>query len=304
MTAAAALDAPAWAVPRSPAATSSGSPTSRRRGRGDPRPRRRAEGHRSRCSRAARSASSSASRRPAPGSRSRSRWPSSAARRSRSAARDAALARRVARGHGARALALRRRARDPHALARRARGVGRGRDDPGDQRAHRGRAPVPGARRRADDPRAARHARRRPRRLGRRRHERARLARGARALAAWRWTSPRARRATSRPAGTPVDLVRDPHEAARERRRPRHRHLGLARPGGDAQQRLRDLEPYRLDDALLELAAPDAIVLHCLPAHPGEEITPEVLYGPQSAVWDEAENRLHVQKALLALLLG
>ena len=48
----------------------------------------------------------------------------------------------------------------------------------------------------------------------------------------------------------------------------------------------------------------DAIVLHCLPAHPGEEIAADVLYGPQSAVWDEAENRLHVQKAVLALLLG
>ena len=70
------------------------------------------------------------------------------------------------------------------------------------------------------------------------------------------------------------------------------------------EQRLRDLEPYRLDEALLALAAPDAIVLHCLPAHPGEEITPDVLYGARSAVWDEAENRLHVQKALLALLLG
>jgi ornithine carbamoyltransferase len=75
--------------------------------------------------------------------------------------------------------------------------------------------------------------------------------------------------------------------------------------GQEAQrdQRLRDLEPYRLDDALLAHASPDAIVLHCLPAHPGEEITPEVLYGPRSVVWDEAENRLHVQKALLASIL-
>ena len=68
-------------------------------------------------------------------------------------------------------------------------------------------------------------------------------------------------------------------------------------------QRLHDLEPYRLDDALLALAAPDAFVLHCLPAHPGEEITADVLYGDRSAIWDEAENRLHVQKALLALVL-
>jgi len=72
----------------------------------------------------------------------------------------------------------------------------------------------------------------------------------------------------------------------------------------EAEQRLRDLEPYRLDEALLRLAAPDAFVMHCLPAHPGEEITGDVLYGPRSAIWDEAENRLHVQKALLAMLLG
>ena len=69
-------------------------------------------------------------------------------------------------------------------------------------------------------------------------------------------------------------------------------------------RRLRDLEAYRLDTALLGHAAPDAFVMHCLPAHPGEEITAEVLYGDRSAIWDEAENRLHVQKALLALLLG
>jgi ornithine carbamoyltransferase len=69
-------------------------------------------------------------------------------------------------------------------------------------------------------------------------------------------------------------------------------------------QRLADLEPYRLDGALLREASPDAVVMHCLPAHPGEEIDAGVLYGPQSAIWDEAENRLHVQKALLALVLG
>ena len=72
----------------------------------------------------------------------------------------------------------------------------------------------------------------------------------------------------------------------------------------ERDQRLRDLEPYRLDSAVLDLASRDAIVLHCLPAHPGEEIAADVLYGPRSAVWDEAENRVHVQKALLALLLG
>jgi ornithine carbamoyltransferase len=68
-------------------------------------------------------------------------------------------------------------------------------------------------------------------------------------------------------------------------------------------QRLLDLEPYRLDAALLKLASRDAFVMHCLPAHAGEEITADVLYGNRSVIWDEAENRLHVQKALLALLL-
>jgi ornithine carbamoyltransferase len=69
-------------------------------------------------------------------------------------------------------------------------------------------------------------------------------------------------------------------------------------------QRLRDLAPYALDESLLAVADADAIVLHCLPAHPGEEIAADVLYGPRSAVWDEAENRLHTAKAVLALLLG
>ncbi|HYI36815.1 MAG TPA: ornithine carbamoyltransferase [Thermoleophilaceae bacterium] len=71
----------------------------------------------------------------------------------------------------------------------------------------------------------------------------------------------------------------------------------------DADERRRLLEPYRLDDALLAGAREDAIALHCLPAHPGEEITEEVLYGPRSAVFDQAENRLHAQKALLELLV-
>jgi ornithine carbamoyltransferase len=106
------------------------------------------------------------------------------------------------------------------------------------------------------------------------------------------------------PASNNLSLSRDPREAAR---------------GADVlvtdiwvslgqeatrEQRLRDLEPYRLDERLLELASPSAVVLHCLPAHPDEEIAAGVLYGERSAVWDEAENRLHVQKALLTLLIG
>jgi ornithine carbamoyltransferase len=71
----------------------------------------------------------------------------------------------------------------------------------------------------------------------------------------------------------------------------------------DAEERRRALAPYRLDGDLLAAASDGAVVLHCLPAHPGEEITAEVLYGPRSAVWDQAENRLHAQKALLRTLL-
>ncbi|MCW2585008.1 MAG: ornithine carbamoyltransferase, partial [Frankiales bacterium] len=70
-----------------------------------------------------------------------------------------------------------------------------------------------------------------------------------------------------------------------------------------AEQRLHDLRDYAVDEGALALAAPDALVLHCLPAHRGEEIAAAVIDGPQSAVWDEAENRLHAQKALLTWLL-
>ena len=71
----------------------------------------------------------------------------------------------------------------------------------------------------------------------------------------------------------------------------------------EREQRVLDLAGYRIDDELLGLASERAIVLHCLPAHYGEEITEEVLYGPRSAVWDQAENRLHSQKALMALII-
>ena len=75
--------------------------------------------------------------------------------------------------------------------------------------------------------------------------------------------------------------------------------------GQDAERerRLRDLAAYAIEERLVSLAAERAIVLHCLPAHYGEEITEDVLYGPRSAVWDQAENRLHVQKALMALII-
>jgi ornithine carbamoyltransferase len=104
--------------------------------------------------------------------------------------------------------------------------------------------------------------------------------------------------------GGRVTLVRDPHEAA----------AGAdvvttdvwASMGQEEEQetRARAFARYQVDGALMARAARDAIFLHCLPAHRGEEVTAEVLDGPQSRVWDEAENRLHVQKAVMAVLMG
>ncbi len=76
--------------------------------------------------------------------------------------------------------------------------------------------------------------------------------------------------------------------------------------GQEQEQKEREVafQGYCLDDALVSLAKPDCMVLHCLPAHRGEEITDSVIEGPRSAVWDEAENRLHVQKAIMARLMG
>ena len=73
---------------------------------------------------------------------------------------------------------------------------------------------------------------------------------------------------------------------------------------GEEEDRRSHFEGYTIDDGVLALAKDDAIVMHCLPAHRGEEITEEVLEGPSSVVWEQAENRLHVQKAILELLLG
>jgi ornithine carbamoyltransferase len=72
----------------------------------------------------------------------------------------------------------------------------------------------------------------------------------------------------------------------------------------DAERKRELLAPFRVDEELVAKARDDAVVLHCLPAHPGEEISEGVLYGERSAVWDQAENRLHAQKALLELLMS
>jgi ornithine carbamoyltransferase len=73
---------------------------------------------------------------------------------------------------------------------------------------------------------------------------------------------------------------------------------------GESDERALVFPPYRIDQAAVERADPDVIVLHCLPAHRGQEITDDVIDGPHSAVWDQAENRLHTQRALLLWLLG
>jgi ornithine carbamoyltransferase len=75
--------------------------------------------------------------------------------------------------------------------------------------------------------------------------------------------------------------------------------------GMESEQKAREqaFAGYQVNEALLDLAKGNCMVLHCLPAHRGEEITDDVIEGPHSAVWDEAENRLHVQKAIMAWLM-
>lgn len=73
---------------------------------------------------------------------------------------------------------------------------------------------------------------------------------------------------------------------------------------GEAQERAKIMRPFQVNAELMRLAKPDALFLHCLPAHRGEEVTDEVMDGAQSVVWDQAENRLHLQKAIMALVMG
>ena len=110
-------------------------------------------------------------------------------------------------------------------------------------------------------------------------------------------------RTSAEETGAAVRVVNDPREAA-EGAEVLYTDVWTSM-GQDEERarRLRDLDGYGIRDELLELAEDDAIVLHCLPAHYGEEITEEIAYGPRSAIWDEAENRLHSQKALLALIV-
>ena len=105
-------------------------------------------------------------------------------------------------------------------------------------------------------------------------------------------------------AGGRVDLTNDPGAAAADAHA-LYTDVWVSMGDEDeAVRRLELLEPFRLDSELLARARPDAVALHCLPAHPGQEISEDVLYGERSAIWDQAENRLHAQKALLELLAG
>ena len=103
--------------------------------------------------------------------------------------------------------------------------------------------------------------------------------------------------------GGTVELFRDPRGAAREADVVYTDVWTSMGQDEERERRLADLAGFGIDDSLLALGSERAIVLHCLPAHYGEEITEEVLYGPRSAVWDQAENRLHAQKALMALVI-
>ena len=108
--------------------------------------------------------------------------------------------------------------------------------------------------------------------------------------------------ATAREAGR-VDVTHDPGEAVRGADVLYTDVWTSMGQDAEREQRLRDLDGYGITAELVKQAGERAIVLHCLPAHYGEEITEDVLYGQQSAVWDQAENRLHAQKGLLALVV-
>ncbi len=105
----------------------------------------------------------------------------------------------------------------------------------------------------------------------------------------------------ARDRGARILLIRDPAEAVTGA------HCVITDTwvsmGHAATDRHQKLEPYRVDEALMARARPDAVFMHCLPAHRGEEVTDAVMDGPRSVVWDEAENRLHAQKGILTWCL-
>jgi len=107
----------------------------------------------------------------------------------------------------------------------------------------------------------------------------------------------------ARANGGSVALVADPHDAARGAHALYTDVWVSMGQDEDRVRRLRELDPYRIDNGLLAQADADAVAMHCLPAHVGEEISADVLYGPRCLAWEQAENRLHTQKALMALVI-
>ncbi|MGD9694990.1 MAG: ornithine carbamoyltransferase [Thermoleophilia bacterium] len=116
-------------------------------------------------------------------------------------------------------------------------------------------------------------------------------------IVAWADAAARERGGWARVTGDPREAVADARGLYTDT------WVSMGDEGTEAARRAA-LGPYRVDDALLDAAAPDAVALHCLPAHAGDEITYEVLHGPRSAVWDQAENRVYAQASLLAHILG
>ncbi|MEO1167399.1 MAG: ornithine carbamoyltransferase [Pseudomonadota bacterium] len=108
---------------------------------------------------------------------------------------------------------------------------------------------------------------------------------------------------SARERGGTVEIVRDPMVAVADADVVvTDTWISMGQKGGEAK--LAALEPYQVTERTMAAAKPDAIFLHCLPAHRGEEVTADVIDGPQSAIWDEAENRLHAQKAILRWCFG
>jgi ornithine carbamoyltransferase len=105
-------------------------------------------------------------------------------------------------------------------------------------------------------------------------------------------------------ASSPVTLVRDPQEAVQGADVVNTDVWASMGQEDEAAERAAVFQRYRVDEALLSRASERAIFLHCLPAHRGEEVTDEVLEGPRSRVFDQAENRLHAQKAIMSVLMG
>jgi ornithine carbamoyltransferase len=110
--------------------------------------------------------------------------------------------------------------------------------------------------------------------------------------------------ATARAAGADITLVRDPREAVEGCHVVNTDVWASMGQEDETNERIQVFDGFMVDEALMARTAKDAIFLHCLPAHRGEEVAEAVLEGPQSRVWAEAENRLHIQKAIMAVLMG